>query len=178
MSDSSQSSKASNVFFAAGILLSFGFLGLILTSNAKKGSLEENAYRGEFDEATTEMRWKNLEEIESAQADIVDEAKLSQAMASVSGTAVAPAASGVVVPGSPTFMKQMEEAAKKEEEAAKAKEEAAKKESSDGAGAKPEPKTESKPAPQPNAEKAEPKKAEPSEAAKPEQPEPKKASEE
>lgn len=110
MSNSNQSSKASNIFFAAGLLVVFGFLGLIFSNFATKESLEERAYRGDFDAATIETRWENLKTVNTEQAEKFDAEKVQQAMAAVVAEKAAPSPSEVVVPGSPTFMKQMEEA--------------------------------------------------------------------
>lgn len=110
MSNSNQSSNASNVFFGAGLLVVFGFLVLILSNFATRESLEERAYKGDFDAATIESRWENLKSVTAEQAEKFDAEKVEKAMAAVSASKTKPAASGVVVPGSPTFMKQMEQA--------------------------------------------------------------------
>lgn len=117
MSNSSPSATASDIFFAAGLLIVFGFLVVILANFAEKESLEERAYRGDFDAETIATRWTNLEEVTAAQTQSLDEVKLAKAMDVVAETKAAPAASDIVVPGSPTFMKQMEKAAEKTEAA-------------------------------------------------------------
>jgi hypothetical protein len=129
MSNSNQSSKASNVFFGAGLLVVFGFLVLILSNYATRESLEERAYRGDFDAATIEARWENLKAVQAEQAGLYDAVKVEKAMAAVVASQAQAAPSDVVVPGSPTFMKQMEqasqEAAPQEEESPAADEEGA-----------------------------------------------------
>ncbi len=111
MSDSSPSSKSSNVFFTAGLFLVFGFLVVILSNFAEQDSLEERAYKGDFDQATIDSRWENLKAIEEVQSTKFSGEKVSKAMAVIASAEAAPAATDVVVPGSPTFMKQMEAAA-------------------------------------------------------------------
>lgn len=148
MSDQAQNSSPVKAFFvAAAIFLSFGFVILILSGAAGHDSVEEKAYEGEFDSATVEARWKNLEDVTAAQQGMVDAKKVDAALASLSKSAPKAAKSGVVVPGSPTFLKQMEEEAAKAaaaEEAKKKPEAPAKKE--EGAA---------KPAPAPEAKKEE-----------------------
>ncbi|MDF1656442.1 MAG: hypothetical protein P1U58_02450, partial [Verrucomicrobiales bacterium] len=151
---SNQASSASSplkVFLGAmGVFVFFGFLALILSGYAGHESIEDRAYMGEFDAETIQQRWANLEEIEAAQGDLLDEKKVASEMAAIVSSAPKASKSSIVVPGSPTFMKQMEEASapKKEEEvkAATPKKKEAPKEPS------PKVKPEAKPAP-----KAEPK---------------------
>lgn len=155
MSDQAQNSSPVKAFFvAAAIFLSFGFVILILSGAAGHGSVEEKAYEGEFDSATVEARWKNLEDVTAAQQGMVDAKKVDAALASLSKSSPKAAKSGVVVPGSPTFLKQMEEEAAKAAAAEEAKKKAE-------AEKKPEApaKTEegaAKPAPAPEAKKEEP----------------------
>lgn len=108
MSDSTPSSKASNVFFAAGLFLVFGFLVLILSNFAEQNSLEERAYMGDFDQATIDTRWENLKAVKEAQSGLFSEEKVAKAMAAVASAEAKPAPTDIVVPGSPTFLKQME----------------------------------------------------------------------
>ena len=133
---SSNQSKASNVFFAAGLLVVFGFLVLILSNFATQESLEERAYRGDFDAETVQVRWDNLGAIEAEQAKVYDADKVKKAMASVVTAKTSSAPSDVVVPGSPTFMKQMEAASQETAPDPAAKEEKAE---AEGAGQKPAP---------------------------------------
>ena len=95
---------------AMGVFVFFGFLALILSGYAGHDSIEDRAYMGEFDAETLQQRWDNLDEIEAAQAELLDEEKVSAAMVALTKKAPKAAKSSVVVPGSPTFMKQMEAA--------------------------------------------------------------------
>ncbi|MEC5126993.1 hypothetical protein VSU19_09545, partial [Verrucomicrobiales bacterium BCK34] len=99
-------SKVKRFIGTLGIFVFFGFLALILFQNAGSESLEDRAARGDFDEATTQARWENLKTVTEAQK--VDAKKIEAAMAAVAKTPVAPAKTDLVVPGSPTFLKQME----------------------------------------------------------------------
>lgn len=112
MSDqpTSSESKVKRFIGSFGILLVFGFLALIFVQGVQTESLEEEAYKGEFDEATIAQRWANFEENAKAQSELVDEAKLADAMKTVAKSTAAEAKTDVVVPGSPTFLKQMEAA--------------------------------------------------------------------
>lgn len=92
------------------ILVSFGFVVLILTSNFGRESIEDRAYMGDFSEETIETRWANLEEVTSAQEALVDMSKVDAAMRELAGNIPDAAKSDIVVPGSPTFMKQAEAA--------------------------------------------------------------------
>lgn len=92
------------------ILVSFGFVVLILTSNFGRESIEDRAYMGDFSEETIETRWANLEEVTSAQEALVDMSKVDAAMRELAGNVPDAAKSDIVVPGSPTFMKQAEAA--------------------------------------------------------------------
>ncbi len=123
MSDQSQSNSSSAKALLTGvaILVSFGFIVLILTSNSGRESVEDIAYKGEFTAEVTETRWANLEEVTAAQDALVDPAKVDAAFKELAKNPPAAAKSDIVVPGSPTFMKQAEEAAAATE-AAKAEE--------------------------------------------------------
>jgi len=113
MSDQAQSnsSSAKTLFIGIAILVSFGFIALILTSNSGRESIEDVAYKGEFTAEVTEARWGNLEEVSTAQAALVDSDKVDAALKELAENPPAPAKSDIIVPGSPTFMKQAEEAA-------------------------------------------------------------------
>jgi hypothetical protein len=110
MTDSSDSpvSRAKVLLAAAGVLVVFGFLTLILMGSAGHESPEDKAYKGDFDTATTQQRWDNLAEVKAAQDSLVDEAKVKAAMLAVIKGATKESPTAVVVPGSPTFLKQAE----------------------------------------------------------------------
>ncbi len=95
----------------------FGFLGLILTGQISMMSPEDRAYMGEFSDERTTERWANLEEVSGAQASLLDQEKVDAALAELAKAPAKPTASEFVVPGSPTFMKQSEEAAESEDPA-------------------------------------------------------------
>jgi len=107
MNESSKQSNASNVLFAAGLFVVFGFLVLILSGFAGHDTLEERAYMGDFDRETIETRWANLEEVRQAQSEAFSEEKIDTAMKTVAESSAPSRASTIVVPGSPTFMQQM-----------------------------------------------------------------------
>ncbi len=113
MTDPSDSpvSRVKFLLAAGGVLVVFGFLALILMGFAGHESPEDKAYKGDFDAATTELRWNNLAEVNAAQDSLVDDAKIKAAMAAVVKGVSKESATGVVVPGSPTFLKQAEAAA-------------------------------------------------------------------
>lgn len=107
----SSTSSPLKVFLGAmGVFVFFGFLALILSGYAGHESIEDRAYLGEFDAETIQQRWENLEAVETAQAELLDEAKVTAAMAALVKNAPKAAKTTIVVPGSPTFLKQMEEA--------------------------------------------------------------------
>ena len=112
MSDQAQSnsSQMKTLLTGLAILVSFGFVVLILTSNFGRESIEDRAYMGDFSEETIETRWANLEEVTSAQEALVDMSKVDAAMRELAGNIPDAAKSDIVVPGSPTFMKQAEAA--------------------------------------------------------------------
>lgn len=91
------------------IFLLFGFLALILTGRLDSKNPENRAYLGEFSEETTKQRWANLAEVKEAQSALVDEAKVSAALAALAKSTPKPEKTDIVVPGSPTFLKQMEQ---------------------------------------------------------------------
>ncbi|MDA8908770.1 hypothetical protein N9I65_01190 [bacterium] len=123
----SSTSSPFKVFLGAmGVFVFFGFLALILSGYAGHESLEDRAYMGEFDAETIQQRWANLEEIETAQSSLLDEKKVAAEMTALVKNAPKAAKSSVVVPGSPTFMKQIEEASAPKEEAPAKPAEAAK----------------------------------------------------
>ncbi|MDP4938041.1 MAG: hypothetical protein NWR21_01890, partial [Verrucomicrobiales bacterium] len=113
MSDSSNKccSKPKLVLGTLGIFVIFGFLALILSGYAGNESLEDRAYMGDFTPEVTAQRWANLEEIEKAQGALVDQAKVDAALAALVSAAPKAEATAIVVPGSPTFLKQMEQPA-------------------------------------------------------------------
>ena len=151
MSESSTSSNSPLKIFlsAAGVFVIFGFLALILSGYGGNESLEDRAYEGDFDKATIETRWANLEEISSAQAALVSAEKIDAALAEIAKAPAKPSKTDIVVPGSPTFLKQMEASAAADAEKAEEKPEGeAKPEESKEAPAEaaPEKKEETKPA--------------------------------
>lgn len=180
MSDSSPSSGAANILFAVGLFVVFGFLVVIFSGSAGNESIEEKAYMGDFDQATIDARWENLEVIEKEQAEAYSSEKVAEAMVAVAGAKSEPAKSGIVVPGSPTFMKQMEAQSQPAPEPEPAPQDPAGAEAPKAKeDAPPAPKPEAKPAPEdkpkaaPKAEgKAAPKKGTPAPAPKAEAPKP------
>tara|TARA_R110000850_G_scaffold17996_18_gene54639 strand:- start:321 stop:857 length:537 start_codon:yes stop_codon:yes gene_type:complete len=92
----------------AGILVFFGFIVLILSSRAGHESLADRAFEGDFDAAKTESRWTNLEEVSGAQEALVDSTKVDAAYAALAKSAPAAGKTELIVPGSPTFLKQLE----------------------------------------------------------------------
>jgi hypothetical protein len=113
MSDSGKPccSNPKQVLWTLLIFVLFGFLALIISGRLGAKSPENRAYMGEFSEETTRQRWENLKEVEGAQSALVDEAKVRGALEAIAKAPPAPAATDVVVPGSPTFLKQMEQPA-------------------------------------------------------------------
>jgi hypothetical protein len=112
MSDqtSPNNSHTKTLLSGLAILVSFGFVVLILTSNFGRESIEDRAYMGDFSEETIQTRWANLEEVMASQQALVDPTKIDTAIKSLAGDIPAAAKSDIVVPGSPTFMKQTEAA--------------------------------------------------------------------
>lgn len=94
-----------------GIFVVFGFLALILSGFAGHESVEEKVFQGEFSKEVTEARWKNLEDIQTAQEGVLDQGKVESAYSKVISSASKPAKTEHVIPGSPTFLKQAEEQA-------------------------------------------------------------------
>lgn len=113
MSDSSKPCcfQPKQVLWALLIFTSFGFLAVIVSGRLGAKNPEGRAYMGEFTEEATRVRWDNLKEVKDAQAALVDPAKVSGALAALAKSAPKPAATDIVVPGSPTFLKQMEQPA-------------------------------------------------------------------
>lgn len=113
MSDSSKPccSNPKQVLWTLLIFALFGFLALIVSGRLGDKGPENRAYMGEFSEETTQARWDNLKEVKEAQTALVDQAKVKAALEALSKSAPKSAATDVVVPGSPTFMKQMEQQA-------------------------------------------------------------------
>ena len=112
MSDqtSPNNSQTKTLLSGLAILVSFGFVVLILTSNFGRESIEDRAYMGDFSEETIQTRWANLEEVTASQQALVDPTKIDTAIKSLVGDIPAAAKSDIVVPGSPTFMIQTEAA--------------------------------------------------------------------
>lgn len=113
MSDSSKPccSSPKQVLWTLLIFALFGFLALILSGRLGAKSPENRAYMGEFTAEATKLRWDNLKEVKDAQSALVDPAKVKSALESLAKSAPKPAPTDIVVPGSPTFLKQMEQQA-------------------------------------------------------------------
>lgn len=94
-----------------GVFAFFGFLTLILLGYAGHGTIQDKAFKGDFDQETIDTRWANLKEVSEAQAKLIDEKKVDAALSALAKSPPAPKKSEVVVPGSPTFLKQAEQAA-------------------------------------------------------------------
>lgn len=109
------------VLWTLGLFALFGFLALILTGQLGSKSPENRAYQGVFPPERTAERWANLEEVKSAQSALLDEAKVSAALQALAKSPAKPETTDLVVPGSPTFLKQMEQAAAAEAKPAEAK---------------------------------------------------------
>lgn len=112
MTDSSNKccSKPKLVLGTIGIFVLFGFLTLILFGYVGHESLEDRAFRGDFTPEVTAQRWANFEEVQGNQSALVDEAKVEAALDALVKAAPKAEATTIVVPGSPTFLKQMEQA--------------------------------------------------------------------
>lgn len=108
MSDSNKPccGNLKQVLWAILLFSLFGFLAFILTGNLHSRKPEDRAYQGMFSDETTQARWANLKEIEEAQSGLVDQAKLDAALKALAANVPAPASTELVVPGSPTFLKQ------------------------------------------------------------------------
>ncbi|HRQ87296.1 MAG TPA: hypothetical protein PLA50_00750 [Bacteroidia bacterium] len=113
MSDSGKPccSSPKQVLITFAIFALFGFLALILTGNLGSRTPENRAALGEFSQEVTQQRWANLSEVKEAQSAAVDSAKVDAALAALIKSPAKPAATQIVVPGSPTFLKQMEQPA-------------------------------------------------------------------
>ena len=113
MSDSSKPccSNPKQVLWALLIFALFGFLALIVSGRLGAKSPENRAYMGEFTEEATKLRWDNFKEVKEAQTALVDPAKIKSSLETLAKSAPKPAATDIVVPGSPTFLKQMEQQA-------------------------------------------------------------------
>lgn len=94
-------------------LFGFGLLGAFVIAVSPGESSIDRTKAGDFDEATTEARWNNLKEVSSAQEAAVDSAALKKAVADVikKSASSKAAKTELVVPGSPTFLKQAAAAA-------------------------------------------------------------------
>jgi hypothetical protein len=113
MSDSSKPccSNPKQVLWTLLIFALFGFLALILSGQLGAKNPENRAYMGEFTEEATKLRWDNFKEVKEAQDSLVDPAKVKSALEAIAKSAPKPAPTDLVVPGSPTFLKQMEQQA-------------------------------------------------------------------
>jgi hypothetical protein len=111
MSDSSKPccSNPKQVLWALLIFALFGFLALIVSGRLGAKSPENRAYMGEFTAEATKLRWDNFKEVKEAQTALVDPAKIKSSLETLAKSAPKPAATDIVVPGSPTFLKQMEQ---------------------------------------------------------------------
>ncbi len=146
------------VFLGVGIIAA-----IVFCSASGHESVQDKAARGVFNQKTIDSRNQNLAEVTAAQSALVNSEDIVAAEKQLiaSAASMKPAKSDLVVPGSPTFLKQMEAASAASAEAKK-KAEAPKK-------APPAPKpVETKPV-------AAPKKVEKAPVVKPKAPQPPKA---
>lgn len=113
MSDTSKPccSNLKQVLWTLVIFGLFGFLALIVSGRLDSKNPVNRAYKGEFTDERTKERWANLEEVKGAQSSLVDPAKVSAALEALAKAPAKPAPTDVVVPGSPTFLKQAEQQA-------------------------------------------------------------------
>ena len=110
MSERKETSISGSRVFLGSLIALFGF-GLLVAFVIAAGPGESSIDRtkaGDFDEATTEARWNNLKEVSAAQETAVDSAALKKAVADVikKSASSKAAKTELVVPGSPTFLKQ------------------------------------------------------------------------
>lgn len=113
MSDTSKPccSNPKQVLWTLAIFGLFGFLALIVSGRLDSKNPVNRAYEGEFTDARTKERWANLDEVKGAQSALVDEAKVAAALEALAKAPAQPAPTDVVVPGSPTFLKQSQQPA-------------------------------------------------------------------
>lgn len=113
MSDSGKPccTQPKQVLWTLVIFLLFGFLALILAGRLSSKNPENRAYLGEFAEETTQQRWDNLNEVSEAQSALVDQARVAAALTALANSTPRAEKTDLVVPGSPTFLKQMEQQA-------------------------------------------------------------------
>lgn len=113
MSDTSKPccSNLKQVLWTLAIFGLFGFLALIVSGRLDSKNPVNRAYEGEFTDARTKERWANLDEVKGAQSALVDEAKVAAALEALAKAPAKPAPTDVVVPGSPTFLKQSQQPA-------------------------------------------------------------------
>lgn len=104
-------SNLKQVLWTLAIFALFGFLALIVTGRLDSKSPANRAFEGEFTDATTRQRWANFKEVGEAQRALVDPAKVAAALEVIAKAPAKPEPSTVVMPGSPTFLKQMEQQA-------------------------------------------------------------------
>lgn len=113
MSDSSKPccSNPKQVLWTLAIFGLFGFLALIVSGRLDSRNPVNRAYEGEFTDMRTKERWVNLDEVKGAQSALVDPAKVAAALEALAKAPATPAPTDVVVPGSPTFLKQSQQPA-------------------------------------------------------------------
>lgn len=104
-------SNPKQVLWTLAIFALFGFLALLVTGRLDSKSPANRAFEGEFTDATTRQRWANFKEVEEAQRALFDPAKVAAALEAIAKAPGKPEPSTIVVPGSPTFLKQMEQQA-------------------------------------------------------------------
>ncbi len=127
MSSDNKSSSFRVVLTALAVFLGFGFVtNAILCRSIGHETVQDKAAAGVFDEATISLRQQNLDEVTTAQNALVNRKGITAAEKHIAANAASMKASKteMVVPGSPTFLKQMEAAsaaaeAKKKAEAPK-----------------------------------------------------------
>lgn len=113
MSDTSKPccSNLKQVLWTLAIFGLFGFFAFLVSGRLDSRNPVNRAYKGEFTSEVTQQRRANLEEVKAAQAKLVDPAKVSAALEALAKSPPKPAPTTFVVPGSPTFLKQAEQAA-------------------------------------------------------------------
>jgi len=127
MSSDNNSSSFRVVLSALVVFLGFGFVtNAILCRSIGHETVQDRAAAGVFDEATISLRQQNLDEVSTAQNALVNRKGITAAEKQIAANAASMKASKteMVVPGSPTFLKQMKAAsaaaeAKKKAEAPK-----------------------------------------------------------
>ncbi len=115
MSEKRESAVTGSRIFIGSVVALFGF-GLLVTLVVASGTGQtpiDRTAAGDFDAETTKLRWKNLDEVSSAQSAALDQDALDKAMSAVIQESASAKATKteLVVPGSPTFLKQAAAAA-------------------------------------------------------------------